>query len=125
MTKEEAIDYLDNYRKLYADLAPEKFLEALDTLLSESQLSSNLNEAAEEYAWMKEEPLSDGERLSFCFNPRIDAFKAGSEWNDRQYRKIEGKLVDWYETKGVDYCCGIRTEDSFEVPEGFYIKKKI
>lgn len=35
MTKEKAIDYLDNYRKMYAELAPEMFLEALDVLLNE------------------------------------------------------------------------------------------
>ena len=34
MTLEEAKDYLDNYRKMYADIAPERFLEALDVLLS-------------------------------------------------------------------------------------------
>lgn len=45
MTKVEAIDYLDNYRKMYADLAPEKFLKALDILLSESELPGNLDEA--------------------------------------------------------------------------------
>jgi len=33
MKLEEAIDYLDNYRKMYADLAPEKFLDALDCVL--------------------------------------------------------------------------------------------
>lgn len=43
-------------------------------------LPSNLDEAAEEYAWKKEEPLADGERLSCMFNPRTDAFKAGAEW---------------------------------------------
>ena len=48
--------------------------------LSLPSLSSNLDEVAEEYAWGKEEPLSDDERLSFCFKPRTDAFKAGAEW---------------------------------------------
>lgn len=45
MTRVEAIDYLDNYRKMYADIAPEKFLEALDILLSESELPENMDEA--------------------------------------------------------------------------------
>lgn len=53
-------------------------MERLEKL--QPELPSNLDEAAEEYAWKKEEPLSDGERLSFCFKPRIDAFKAGAEW---------------------------------------------
>ena len=43
MTRVEAIDYLDNYRKMYADLAPEKFLEALDILLSEYELPDGLD----------------------------------------------------------------------------------
>lgn len=68
-------------------------MERLDTLalideLQQEQpsLPSNLDKAAEEYAWKKEEPLSDGERLSFCFNPRIDAFKAGAEWMAEQMK---------------------------------------
>ena len=47
MTREEAIDYLDNYRKMYAELAPERFLEALDVILSESQLHSNIDETGD------------------------------------------------------------------------------
>ncbi|MBP5172826.1 MAG: hypothetical protein J6W74_00245 [Bacteroidales bacterium] len=35
MTREEAKDYLANYRRMYADLAPEKMLEALDVILAE------------------------------------------------------------------------------------------
>ena len=50
--------------------------------------------------------------------------KAGAEWMAGQFQKIEGELVDWYETKGVDYCCGVKTIDAFEVPGGFYIRKK-
>lgn len=48
--------------------------------LSQSSLPSNIDEAAEEYAWQKEGPLAEEERLSTCFNPRIEAFKAGAEW---------------------------------------------
>ena len=48
----------------------------------------------------------------------------GAEWMAGQFKKIEDKLVDWYETNGVDYCHGISTNESFEVPEGFYIRKK-
>ena len=50
MTKAEAKEYLDNYRKMYADLAPERFLEALDIMLNESSLPSNLDDAANEEA---------------------------------------------------------------------------
>ena len=35
MTREEAKDYLANYRRMYADLAPEKMIDALDVILSE------------------------------------------------------------------------------------------
>jgi hypothetical protein len=43
----------------------------------------------------------------------------------KQFQKIEGKLVDWYSTSdGKDYCCGVKTDEAFEVPEGFYIRKK-
>ena len=57
--------------------------------LSKPSLPSNLDEAAEEYAWKKEEPLADGERLSGAFNPRIDAFKAGAKWMAGLGRALE------------------------------------
>lgn len=47
MTREEAKEYLGNYRKMYAELAPERFLETLDIMLNEPSLPSNLDEAAE------------------------------------------------------------------------------
>lgn len=54
-----------------------------------------------------------------------NAFKAGAEWMAGQFQKIEGDLVDWYSTSdGKDYCCGVKTDEAFEVPEGFYIRKK-
>lgn len=35
MTREEAVQYLENYRKMFADIAPEKFIEALDVILAD------------------------------------------------------------------------------------------
>ena len=55
-----------------------------DTLPDDELVSNDLTKAAEHYAWMKEQPLSDGERLSICFNPRIEAYKAGAEWQRKQ-----------------------------------------
>lgn len=81
-------------------------------------LPSNLDEAAWKYA--DESCFDDPE-----FTATMLAFKAGAEWMAGQYEKIEGEPVDWYGTSdGKDYCCGIKTVDSFEVPEGFYIRKK-
>lgn len=48
--------------------------------------------AAEKYAWRKEEPLSDDERLSTYFNPRIEAFKAGAEWMAAQYELVYDEI---------------------------------
>ena len=86
---------------------------------------SNLDEAAEE--WCK----SNNKGIALCADKKshyladgTEAFKAGAKWMAEQFQKIEGELVDWYETKGVDYCCGIKTDESFEIPEGFYIRKK-
>ena len=83
---------------------------------------SNLDEAANNYGIdiRLGYPRVMDETDKYIFN----AFKAGAEWMAGQFQKIEGKLVDWYETNGVDYCCGISTDEAFEVPEGFYIKKK-
>lgn len=74
MTKEEAKTYLENYRKMYADLAPERFLEALDCILSQPSLPSDLDEAAEKYS---ENILANNEDLQDAIE---DAFKAGAEW---------------------------------------------
>jgi hypothetical protein len=35
MTREEARQYLENYRKMFADVAPKKFIEALDVILAD------------------------------------------------------------------------------------------
>lgn len=83
MTKEEARLTLQENFGLLSFEYPGRITEAIKIaleVLSEPSPPSNLDEAAEEYVWRKEEPLSDGERLSFCFNPRIEAFKAGAEW---------------------------------------------
>lgn len=53
-------------------------MERLEKL--QPSIPSSLDEAAEEYAWKEELPLYDGERLSLCFKPRVNAFKAGAEW---------------------------------------------
>ena len=79
---------------------------------------SNLDEAAKEYN-RNYTPFEQCDSRDI-----IRVFKAGAEWMAGQFQKIEGELVDWYETNGVDYCHGINTNESFEVPEGFYIKKK-
>lgn len=73
MTKEEAKEYLDNYRKMYAELAPERFLEALDIMLNEPLLPSNLDEAAEEYS-------NNLDYYHYTGDDPAVAFKAGAEW---------------------------------------------
>lgn len=99
MTKEEAIKILQCRGNGYSEKDFNDALEVAYDALYESQLSSNLNKAAEEYAWMKEEPLSEGERLSFCFNPRIDAFKAGAEWRDAQIPKLPNSIDEVAENR--------------------------
>ncbi len=121
-----------------ARIAELHFIDRLiDTLQREQpSLPSNLDEAAGKYANKEfpDEP-SCGQWGTGDYEPPVDmeypreiakdAFKAGVEWMAGQYEKIEGELVDWYSTSnGKDYCCGIKTIDSFEVPEGFYIRKK-
>lgn len=94
MTKEEAKEYLDNYRKMYADLAPERFLEALDIMLNEPSLPSNLDEAAEEYGYInwQSEDYHEGasEGLPFdAIGHTANCFKAGARWTAGQ-----GVIVD-------------------------------
>ena len=76
MTKVEAIDYLDNYRKMYADLAPEKFLEALDILLSEYELPADLDEAMDKNF----ETMEVLEHENIFEETHHNIFKAGVYW---------------------------------------------
>jgi len=62
--------------------------------LSKPSLPSTLDDAAENYAWGKEEPLAEGERLSVFFKPRADAFKAGAEWMAGQGWSMDGEVTD-------------------------------
>ena len=129
---------IDEIHRLKNDLDGYSAREALDYIESyiniisreQQSLPSNLDEAAHEF---EDKALSDyddicvtedGEERPVLKYNFTDAFKAGAEWMAGQFQKIEGELVDWYETNGVDYCHGINTNESFEVPEGFYIKKK-
>ena len=124
MTKEEA------YSRLKENLASIEFEHpgigeavkvALDAL-SRPSLPSNLDDAAEEYVKDYGYTEDDYKRERIIAE---EHFKAGAEWMAGKYEKIEGELVDWYSTSdGKDYCCGVKTIDSFEAPEGFYIQKK-
>lgn len=52
----------------------------------------DVDKAAEDYAWQKEEPLAEGERLSTHFNSHIEDFKAGAQWRDAQIPKLPDSL---------------------------------
>lgn len=79
MTKEEAKNYLVNYRKLYEDFAPEKFLEALDIILSEPSLPSNMDDAAKQYARNYTESDTGNGGDDWEDDIQI-TFKAGAKW---------------------------------------------
>lgn len=90
-------------------------------------LPSNLDEAAEKIVIQLHPSMEYsavlGDRLTM--GELVELVKAGAKWKAGQFQKIEGELVDWYSTSdGKDYCCGVKTIDAFEVPEGFYIRKK-
>ena len=128
MTNEEARNYLLKWIEYATNpeahpfidepCSDEEILEAMRIVaeaLSNTELPSNLDEAANEYF------------EQYNYMPKgfvVDAFKSGAKWMAGQFQKIEGELVDWYETNCVEYCNGISTNESFEVPEGFYIRKK-
>ena len=120
MTKEDVIEILERF---VIGAKPCSQIEIIDACASayrmlkeQPSLPSDIDEAAEEF----------GKRQGVELAPFAKKFfKAGAEWMAGQFQKIEGDLVDWYSTSdGKDYCCGIKTIDSFEVPEGFYIRKK-
>lgn len=121
MTREEIIKHLHEALDFVDFHFPYRyvFVEAIEAL-SQPSLPSNLDDAAEKYA--KGEGL---ENALGGWADMSDAFKAGAKWMAGKFQKIEGCLVDWYSTSdGKDYCCGIKTNEAFEVPEGFYIRKK-
>jgi len=128
MKKEEAIKYL---RQIYPNgghcWLDSQRIEAIDmaiAALSKPSLPSNLDEAANEY--LKQYNESEfGNGGDDWDDDILITFKAGAEWMAGQFQKIDCDLVDWYSTSdGKDYCRGVKTQDDFEVPEGFYIRKK-
>jgi len=127
MTKEDVIEILERFVIGAKPCSPREIVNACAsayTMLKEQpSLPSNLDEAANNYGIdiRLGYPRVMDETDRYIYN----AFKAGAEWMAGQFQKIEGDLVDWYSTSdGKDYCCGVKTIDAFEVPEGFYIRKK-
>lgn len=126
MTRAEAIQTLQANAKLlhfeHPYLGIKEAIEVVIEALSQSPLPSDLDEAAEKYVKDYGYTEDDYKRERIIAE---EHFKAGAEWMAGKYEKIEGELVDWYSTSdGKDYCCGVKTIDSFEAPEGFYIRKK-
>lgn len=87
MTREEARLTLQENLGYLSFEHPGRITEAIKVALEAlSQPTSplNLDDAAENYDCGKEKPLAEGEKLSVCFKPRADAFKAGAEWMAEQ-----------------------------------------
>lgn len=76
--------------KSFGEEVLERFMEEKD---EQEQSEVDLEKAAEKYAWRKEQPLADGERLSYFFHPRIDAFKEGAKWY-AQHEQSEAELYN-------------------------------
>lgn len=128
MTQEEIIQAISD-DKMMPFIQPEQLAEIVDFVIKNynPSIPSSLDEAAEEYArdWYWRKYASIPNACRGCYAHIVGAVRFGAEWMAGQFQKIEGDLVDWYSTSdGKDYCCGIKTQDVFEVPEGFYIKKK-
>ena len=125
MTNEEARLTLQNNFGYLSQEHP-RILEALKVAietLSQPSLPSNLAEAA--ITQMEKDGDIDHFVRKGIYEIALKYARLGAEWMARQFQKIDGDLVDWYSTSdGKDYCCGVKTNDTFEVPEGFYIRKK-
>ncbi len=126
MTRAEAIQTLQANAKLlhfeHPHLGIKEAIEVVIEALSRTSPPSDLDEAAEEYVKDYGYTEDDYKRERIIAQ---EHFKAGAEWMAGKFQKIEGCLVDWYSTSdGKDYCCGVKTNEAFEVPEGFYIRKK-
>ena len=120
MTREEILEAITD-DKMMPFIQPWQLAQIVAFVIENYRpsLLSNLDEAAEEYS---ENILANNEDLQDAIE---DAYKTGGMLVAGQFQKIEGDLVDWYSTSdGKDYCCGVKTIDAFEAPEGFYIRKK-
>lgn len=129
MKKEEALKVFRSYKiwDLMDSFTTDELQEMIDEIVSTTSLPSDIDEAAKQIVIQKHPCMEDclilDDRLTR--GELIALVKAGVEWLAGQYEKIEGDLVDWYSTsEGKDYCCGVKTDEAFEVPEGFYIRKK-
>ena len=96
----------------------DKLLAFIDSLPEEKpSLPDNLDEAAEEYAWQKEEPLAEEERLSTCFNPCIEAFKAGGKWMAEQGYTTE-TIIDRTPMNGpIGICLHLHDSTGFKIDD--------
>ena len=125
---EAAEEYsLDVKAKPYGNLVKEAFKGGATWRDAQiPSLPSNLDEAAEEWCKTNNKGIAlSADKKSHYLTEGKESFKAGAEWMAGQFQKIEGNLVDWYSTSdGKDYCCGIKTDEAFEIPEGLYIRKK-
>lgn len=101
MTRKEAKEYLDNYRKMYAELATETFLEALDVILEESsenigQLESEDLEAEFKRKLFEALYYTDGEGLGrkkvmkFADEVATDLLTIAAEW---QKERLDGSAM--------------------------------
>jgi len=134
MTLQESIEILRKHNEWRRKeegpetLDPVKLGRAIDMaieVLSGISIPSDLNDAAEKYAIMGLSSNPDPFEETIGYRADKECFKAGAKWMAGKFQRVTGDLVDWYSTsEGKDYCCGIKTHDSFEVPEGFYIRKK-
>lgn len=128
MTREDVIEILARFVIGAKPCSQREIIDACASaygmLKEQPSIPSNIDEVAQKV----EDYYDVGEEHGYlcCYRGDIkNAFKAGAEWMAGQFQKIEGELVDWYSSpEGKDYCCGVKTIDSFEVPEGFYIRKK-
>ena len=91
-------DYL-NRSYTFVPAVMQQLLEFIDSL-SDENLSNNLDEAAHDYAWEKQDMVYDAEgEILMDYGPRYDAFKAGAEWMEKQGFISEGII---YQTLGED-----------------------
>lgn len=115
MTQEVAINYLKNFRMIYAGFAPKRFIEALDCIISRPSLPSNLNEAAQKDAIRTYVMPEDG-NIDKVFKVQEArtfyeiGFKAGAELQIEQFEK--NRLA----------ACDARTKEEYDMETAFVDK---
>lgn len=132
MTKEEALKAFRSYTiwALMEKFTTDELQEMIDAIVSTPSLPSDLDEAAEEYAYNNWEDndyhTGASEGLPFdAIGHTEKCFKAGAGWMAGKFVLVGGEPTGWFRANdGSEYATGLDLEYPIKLPVDFYVRKK-